>query len=297
MHFFETYGGIVMKNIAAKKKYAFILMVILAVVVGVLMYMQKHAVEDTSGTDIGISAGQAILIDGKSGKVLYEKCADERAYPASTTKIMTALITLETLEKNDSPIDQIVEIPAKAAGVEGSSLYLKAGEKISIEDLLYGLMLVSGNDAAVALSEIIGGSEENFVNMMNTRAKELGCKNTHFANPNGLFDEEHYTTARDMAVISREAMKNPTFREIVAATSHKSLREESDYVTFHNKNKTIFEYEGGNGIKIGYTQNSGRTLVASSKRGNDSMICVVMSAPDWFNDAYRLMDYGYVMVK
>lgn len=297
MHFFETYGGIVMKNIAAKKKYAFILMVILAVVVGVLMYMQKHAVEDTSGTDIGISAGQAILINGENGKVLYEKCADERAYPASTTKIMTALITLETLEKNDSPIDQIVEIPAKAAGVEGSSLYLKAGEKISIEDLLYGLMLVSGNDAAVALSEIIGGSEENFVNMMNTRAKELGCKNTHFANPNGLFDEEHYTTARDMAVISREAMKNPTFREIVAATSHKSLREESDYVTFHNKNKTIFEYEGGNGIKIGYTQNSGRTLVASSKRGNDSMICVVMSAPDWFNDAYRLMDYGYVMVK
>lgn len=297
MHFFETYGGIVMKNIAAKKKYAFILMVILAVVVGVLMYMQKHAVEDTSGTDIGISAGQAILINGGNGKVLYEKCADERAYPASTTKIMTALITLETLEKNDSPIDQIVEIPAKAAGVEGSSLYLKAGEKISIEDLLYGLMLVSGNDAAVALSEIIGGSEENFVNMMNTRAKELGCKNTHFANPNGLFDEEHYTTARDMAVISREAMKNPTFREIVAATSHKSLREESDYVTFHNKNKTIFEYEGGNGIKIGYTQNSGRTLVASSKRGNDSMICVVMSAPDWFNDAYRLMDYGYVMVK
>lgn len=297
MHFFETYGGIVMKNIAAKKKYAFILMVILAVVVGVLMYMQKHAVEETSGTDIGISAGQAILINGENGKVLYEKCADERAYPASTTKIMTALITLETLEKNDSPIDQIVEIPAKAAGVEGSSLYLKAGEKISIEDLLYGLMLVSGNDAAVALSEIIGGSEENFVNMMNTRAKELGCKNTHFANPNGLFDEEHYTTARDMAVISREAMKNPTFREIVAAKSHKSLREESDYVTFHNKNKTIFEYEGGNGIKIGYTQNSGRTLVASSKRGNDSMICVVMSAPDWFNDAYRLMDYGYVMVK
>lgn len=297
MHFFETYGGIVMKNIAAKKKYAFILMVILAVVAGVLMYMQKHAVEDTSGTDIGISAGQAILINGENGKVLYEKCADERAYPASTTKIMTALITLETLEKNDSPIDQIVEIPAKAAGVEGSSLYLKAGEKISIEDLLYGLMLVSGNDAAVALSEIIGGSEENFVNMMNTRAKELGCKNTHFANPNGLFDEEHYTTARDMAAISREAMKNPTFREVVAATSHKSLREESDYVTFHNKNKTIFEYEGGNGIKIGYTQNSGRTLVASSKRGNDSMICVVMSAPDWFNDAYRLMDYGYVMVK
>lgn len=286
-----------MRNVAAKKKYAFILMVILAVAAGFLIYVQKHGAADISGTDVGISAGQAILINGENGKVLYEKCADERAYPASTTKIMTALITIETLEKNDSPIDQIVEIPVSAEGIEGSSLYLKTGEKISIEDLLYGLMLVSGNDAAVALSEIIGGSEENFVNMMNSRAKELGCTNTHFANPNGLFDEEHYTTARDMAVISREAMKNPTFRKIVAAASHKSSREESDYVTFHNKNKTIFEYEGGNGVKIGYTQNSGRTLVASSKRGNDSMICVVMSAPDWFNDAYRLMDYGYVMVK
>lgn len=275
------------------RKYIFILAVMLAVAAGFFLYVQKHGVVDTSGADVGVSAGQAILIDGDTGKVLYEKYADEKAYPASTTKIMTALITIEVLEKNDSPLYQKVEIPQIAQGVEGSSIYLKAGEKISIEDLLYGLMLVSGNDSAVALAEIIGGSQENFVRMMNKKAEELGCSNTHFANPNGLFDENHYTTVRDMAIITREAMKNKTFRKIVSTANWTADREASDYVTFHNKNKTIYEYEGGTGVKIGYTQSSGRTLVASAKRGKKTMICVVMSAPDWFNDAYRLMDYGF----
>ena len=279
------------------KKYVFITLVVLVVVAAFVIYADKHGIVRTSGEDIGVSAGQAILINGENGKVMYEKCADEKAYPASTTKIMTALITLEVLRENDSPMDQEIEVPECAQGVEGSSIYLKSGEKISIEDLLYGLMLVSGNDAATALAEIIGGTQENFVEMMNEKAKSLGCKNTHFANPSGLFDEEHYTTARDMAIISMEAMKDPIFRKIVGSTSRQAARENSDYCTFHNKNKTVFEYEGGTGVKIGYTQNSGRTLVASSKRGDDSMICVVMSAPDWFEDAYRLMDYGYVLMK
>lgn len=274
------------------RKYMFILIVIIVVAAGFAVYIQRHGTASTS-SNVGISAGQAILIDGDSGKVLYEKCADERAYPASTTKIMTALITIEVLKENDSPIEQTVKIPAEAEGVEGSSIYLKAGEKISIEDLLYGLMLMSGNDAATALAKIIGGSEERFVEMMNEKAEKLGCKGTHFANPSGLFDENHYTTVRDMAIISREAMKDPAFREIVATQSRKAVRPDSDHITFHNKNKTVFEYEGGNGIKIGYTTDSGRTLVASSERNGRSMICVVMSAPDWFNDAYRLMDYGY----
>lgn len=259
-----------------KGKIIFILFVVLAVAGGFVLYTQKHGIVDTSGSDVGISAGQAILIDGDTGKVLYEKSADEKAYPASTTKIMTALITLETLQKYGSPIDQKIEVPAIAEGVEGSSLYLKAGEKISIEDLLYGLMLVSGNDSAVALAEIIGGSQENFVDMMNDKAAKLHCENTHFANPNGLFDENHYTTVRDMAIIAREAMKNETFRKIVATKDWKAEREESTYLTFHNKNKTVNEFDGGNGIKIGYTKSSGRTLVASAKRGEKTMIAVVM---------------------
>jgi len=280
-----------------KRKWMFIFAVILAVVAGFAIYIERHGAADVLGTDVGISAGQAILIDGESGKVLYEKCADEKAYPASTTKIMTAMVTLETLRQHDSPIDQIVEVPACAAGVEGSSIYLKAGEKISIEDLLYGLMLVSGNDAATALAEIIGGSEADFVNMMNDKAVSLGCRQTHFTNPSGLFDEEHYTTARDMATIAFEAMKDPVFREIVSAENRVSERENDEYTNFYNKNKTIFQYDGGTGVKIGYTTDSGRTLVASSTRGDKSMICVVMSAPDWFNDAYRLMDYGYSITK
>ncbi|MGN0703056.1 MAG: D-alanyl-D-alanine carboxypeptidase family protein [Lentihominibacter sp.] len=280
-----------------KGKLLFIALVVLVFAGGMFLYIQKHGALRTSGqadtAAAGISAGQAVLIDGNTGKVLYEKAADEKAYPASTTKIMTAMITLETLMKYDSPIDQLIEVPRCAEGVEGSSLYLKAGEKISIEDLLYGLMLVSGNDAAVALAEVIGGSQEEFVEMMNIRAAELGCSGTNFVNPNGLFDENHYTTARDMALIAYHAMKNETFRKIVAAQQWKATSRESTYVTFRNKNKTVFQYEGGNGIKIGYTENSGRTLVASAQRGEKIMICVVMSAPDWFNDAYKLMDQGF----
>lgn len=281
-----------------RRKTIFIFAVAVAVAVGFAFYVQKHGIVDTAATkEIGISAGQAILIDGNTGKVLYEKAADEKAYPASTTKIMTALITLETLEKYDSPLNQKVKIPALAEGVEGSSIYLKSGEEISIEDLLYGLMLVSGNDSAVALAEIIGGSQEKFVEMMNDKAYKLHCDNTHFANPNGLFDENHYTTVRDMAIIAREAMGNETFRKIVSEKDWKAERPESTYLTFHNKNKTVNEYEGGNGVKIGYTKSSGRTLVASATRGEKTMIAVVMSAPDWFNDAYRLMDFGFSQTK
>ena len=280
-----------------KGKILFILLVVIVFAGGMLLYIQKHGTLRTSGqvdkVSQDISAGQAVLIDGDTGKVLYEKAADEKAYPASTTKIMTALVTLETLMKYDSPIDQLIEVPRCAEGVEGSPLYLKAGERISIEDLLYGLMLVSGNDAAVALAEVIGGSQEEFVEMMNIRAAELGCTGTNFVNPNGLFDDNHYTTARDMALIACEAMKNETFRKIVGSQQWNAASRESTYVTFRNKNKTVFQYEGGNGIKIGYTENSGRTLVASARRGEKSMICVVMSAPDWFNDAYKLMDQGF----
>ncbi len=280
-----------------KRKYIFIAAVAVAVGAGFYIYTAKHGVADTAGSEVGVSAGQAILIDGETGKVLFEKSVDEKAYPASTTKIMTALITLETLEKHSSPIEQKIKVPQIAEGVEGSSLYLKAGEEISIKDLLYGLMLVSGNDAAVALAEIIGGSQENFVKMMNEKAEEIGCDNTNFVNPNGLFDENHYTTVRDMAAIAYEAMKNPTFREIAATKTWKAQREDSDYITFYNKNKTVHEFDGGSGIKIGYTKSSGRTLVASAQRGEKSVICVVMSAPDWFNDAYRLMEYGFNQIR
>lgn len=237
-----------------------------------------------------ISAEGAVLINSDSGRILYEKNPDEKLYPASTTKIMTALVALEMLEELGLGIDSKVIVPVEAAGIEGSSLYLKAGEKLSLEELLYGLMLQSGNDSAEAIAVCVGGTKEIFVEKMNRRAEELGCRGTHFVNPSGLFDEEHYTTAQDLAIIAAEAMKRDDFRKIVGARSWSS--EETDR-SFVNKNKTVFNYEGGNGVKIGFTKKSGRTLVASAERDGKELIAVVLKDGNWFNDAYALMDYGF----
>lgn len=259
-----------------------------------LITAKSHTVKEAAVPPApGISAAQAILTDGVTGRVLYEKNADEKAYPASTTKIMTALLVLETLERYGSPVEQKVTIPKEAEGIEGSSLYLKAGERISLQDLLYGLMLQSGNDAAAALAIITEGNTEAFVKRMNRKARILGCVNTSFTNPSGLFDENHYTTARDMACIAREAMAHKTFRTIAAARSWDADREDSDFEHFYNKNKTVHQFKGGTGIKIGFTKASGRTLAASSRRDGRELICVVMGAPNWFNDAYTLMEYGF----
>lgn len=247
-----------------------------------------------------ISAGAAILIDASDGTVLYEYNADQKMYPASTTKIMTALVTLDVCRELNLGLDSEVIVPKEAEGVEGSSLYLKAGERLPLEELLYGLMLHSGNDAAVALASCMGGTMELFVEQMNARAAELGCEGTHFVNPHGLYDEHHYTTARDLAVIAREALRNVEFCEVVSAQKWSSQRAEASQnqeVTpvrsFANKNKTVFQYEGGDGVKIGYTQASGRTLVASATRNGVQVIAVVLNDGNWFEDAYALMDFGF----
>ncbi len=240
-----------------------------------------------------ISAQQAVLLDADTGELLYERNAYSKAYPASTTKIMTALITIETVENLNSDLKQKVKIPAEAVGIEGSSIYLGPQEEVSIEDLLYGLMLRSGNDSATALACIIGGTQEHFVELMNEKAKDLGCTDTNFVNPSGLFDENHYTTAVDMALIAQAAMENETFKTISSAEDWKASRAPDKYNYFYNKNKVVHQYDGGNGIKIGYTKASGRTLVASALRDNKQLICVVLGAPDWFNDSYKLMDYGF----
>lgn len=235
-----------------------------------------------------ISAQTAIMVEANSGEVLYEKNADQKAYPASITKIITALLAIE-----NGSLDKKVKVSANAAGVEGSSIYLEAGEVIPLRDLVYGLMLRSGNDAAIAISEAIGGSTGRFVIMMNKRARELGAFHTNFMNPNGLHDPEHYTTARDMALIAAAAMKNPEFKKVAGAKSWVAGRGEGKYNYFYNKNKVVYQYSGGNGIKIGYTKAAGRTLVASSERDGMELICVVMNAPDWFNDTYKLMDHAF----
>ncbi|MBR6528747.1 MAG: D-alanyl-D-alanine carboxypeptidase [Firmicutes bacterium] len=237
-----------------------------------------------------ISAEGAILINAEDGSVIYEKNADKRLYPASTTKIMTALIGLEIMDEINAELDSEIKVPKEAVGIEGSSLYLKEGEIVTAEELLYGIMLQSGNDGATALAISLGGNMSNFVERMNKKAVELGCRETDFVNPSGLFDKDHYTTARDLALISKAAMETQAFREIV---SSKNWSSDTTGRSFTNKNKTIAEYEGATGVKIGYTKKSGRTLVASAKRGDIELIAVVLNAPNWFQDAYALLDYGF----
>ncbi len=214
------------------------------------------------------------------GTVLHNKNADCKLPMASTTKIMTALIICE-----DCNFDDIITVPSQAVGVEGSSIYLKQDEKISVKDLLYGLMLVSGNDAACALAIHHSKSIDLFVEKMNKRAEELGAKNTHFANPNGLPAENHYTTARDLCKIACAALKNKAFAEIVSTKHYKG-----EYRNFTNKNRLLGTLEGANGVKTGYTEKAGRCLVSSAKRQNMDVVCVVLNCYDMFERSAQIIN-------
>ena len=277
-----------------KKQRLISLLILLALLLSmgsVCVLAEDDTQEDVSDGPFEVDAKAAILIDMNTGRTVYEKNIDERIYPASLTKIMTCLLALENGNLSD-----IVTIDEGAfAGLDGNSSTagLQVGEQLTFNDLLYCLMISSGNEAANAVAEHIAGSIPDFVRMMNERAYELGCTGTHFTNPNGLFDEDHYTTARDLANITRTAMKNKTFSRIVAAKEWNADRPGSTYRHFVNKNKTVRQFDGGNGVKIGYTKASGRTLAASATRDGKNVICVVMSAPNWFQDAYRLMEYGF----
>ncbi|MBB6216665.1 D-alanyl-D-alanine carboxypeptidase (penicillin-binding protein 5/6) [Anaerosolibacter carboniphilus] len=238
------------------------------------------------GEGPNISASSAIVMDVQTGRILYSKDIHAKKPMASTTKIMTALLALE----NSSP-DAIVKIPRQAVGVEGSSIYLQNDEKVKMEDLVYGLMLRSGNDSAVAIASHISGSVEEFCALMNRRSKELGANNTNFMNPHGLHDDQHYTTAYDLALISRQALLNKEFKKIVSTKLWTADREGFKY--FYNKNKTLTQYEGGDGVKTGFTKKSGRCLVTSATRNGMQLVTVVLNAPDWFQDSYNLLDYAF----
>jgi len=275
----------------SKKIIVLILMVAVLICAAWIRYEKSFQIEAAADPAPVISAKGAILIDAENGRVIYEKDAKEKLAPASTTKIMTALVALEIMEEIGADLDSRIKVPKEAVGIEGSSLYLKVNEEVSLGELLYGMMLQSGNDAATATAISLDGNMEAFLERMNERAEEIGCKNTHFTNPSGLYDKNHFTTAADLAIIAREAMKNRVFREIVAAESWCS---EETSRKFTNKNKTITQYEGATGIKIGYTKLSGRTLAASAKRGGKELIAVVLDDPNWFKDAYALLDYGFM---
>ena len=232
---------------------------------------------------ISTSATSAVLMDVDSGRVLYAQNENAQMLIASTTKIMTALVALE-----NGSLDDAVKITAEAAGTEGSSMYLKAGEKLSLETLLYGLMLCSGNDAAVAVAQGVSGSTAKFVKLMNQKAKDLGMTHTSFANPNGLDDENHYSTAMDMAVLACAAMDNPTFARIV---STRSVTVGGRTLTNHNK--LLGYVDGCIGLKTGYTKAAGRTLVSCTRRNGQRLVAVTLQDGNDWADHAALYDYGF----
>lgn len=238
-----------------------------------------------------VSAEAAILMEKNTSRVIYEKNADKRLPMASTTKIITAITVLE---KEGIDMDSLIEISENAANTEGSSMYLEKGEKLTVRELLYGLMLSSGNDAAVALSEGVAESREEFIKLMNEKAWMIGAKNTHLTNPNGLPDENHYSTARDMAKITSYALSDKTFSEIVKTKTFKIEGEGKAYPrTLTNHNKLLSMYEGCTGVKTGFTKAAGRCLVSSAERENMKLICVTLNAPDDWNDHINLYNFGY----
>lgn len=243
----------------------------------------------------GTPARAAIVMEQGSRRVLFEKNAHERLAMASTTKIMTALVALE----RGNPGDTVTVSPA-AAKMPGSSIYLKAGEKLTLGQLLYGLMLQSGNDSAMAVAEHVGGSVEGFLELMNQKAQELGATDTHFASVCGLDAPGHYTTAFDLALIASAAMEREDFRRIVSA---KSMRIPYDGLEngryLRNKNKTLWLFEGANGIKTGYTGDAGRCFVGAAERGGMQLVSVILNCGPMFEESSRLLeqafaDYGIV---
>ena len=230
-----------------------------------------------------ISAEKAIVMDAVSGRVIFEKNADGQSLIASTTKIMTALVVCQHCNVLDR-----VRIPKEAVGIEGSSMYLQEGEVLTIQELLYGLMLRSGNDAAVALAIYCGGTVEGFAELMNDKARTLGMDDSHFVNPNGLDAPDHYSTARDLATLAAYAMDNPIFYKTVSA---KNVTIGDRYLTNHNK--LLWRIEGADGVKTGYTKAAGRILVSSATRQGRRLIGVTINAPDDWNDHTTLLEDGF----
>lgn len=230
-----------------------------------------------------VSAKSAVVLDCESGRILFEKNADEQSLIASTTKIMTALVVIEECD-----LDAKVKIMPDAVGIEGSSMYLKRDEILTVRDLLYGLMLRSGNDAAVALAIYCGGSVEGFVEQMNRKAHTLGLESSHFSNPNGLDDPGNYSTARDLAKLTAYAMDNETFHEIV---STKSMTAGGRAMTNHNK--LLWNVEGAVGVKTGYTRAAGRILVGAVERDGRRLVSVTINAPNDWSDHAAMLSHGF----
>lgn len=262
-----------------RKKIVILLTVILLLQTGTVWAMDPPVV----------TARAAIVLDQATGRILFSKNAHEQLPMASTTKIMTAIMAIESGKLSD-----VVKVSENASLVEGSSVDLEAGEEKTVEELLYGLILRSGNDAAIALAEYLAGSVEEFAQRMTERAHQLGAMHTKFMNPHGLNHEEHFTTAYDLAVIAAHAMTLPKFREIAATPERKISWTGRQYDRIlRNQNKLLTMYEGAEGIKTGWTTPAGRCFVGAASRNDWRLISVVLNAPQMWEDTIALLDFGF----
>ncbi len=239
-----------------------------------------------------IAASSAILVDAKSGQILYEKNIHQRSSIASTTKIMTAIITLER-----AGLGETVIVNKSASEVGESELFLEPGEKMSVQDLLYGLLLQSGNDVAAALADHVGGSVAGFAELMNRKAFSIGARDTHFTNPHGLYDVNHYSTAYDLALIARYSFSDKTFRRIVATKEYTISRQGKDLIgKIKNHNKLLWQYPYANGVKTGYIRQAGHCLVSSANKNGVQLVAVVLNSPSsgaCFEDSTKLLEFGF----
>ncbi len=267
----------------------------LKIIISILLAAIFMSLSLTAYADIGnISAESAILVEQGSMRVLYEKSAHEKMPMASTTKIMTTILLIESGDLNR----QLTITNEMLAGVEGSSVGFRAGNVVTCADLAYGMMLASGNDAANVAAIYMAGSLEKFADMMNEKAAQIGMMDTHFVTPSGLDADEHYSTAYDMALLASYAMDNPIFAEIAATTVHPiTCGDPAQTVYFSNHNRLLKTYEGAKGVKTGFTKKSGRCLVSYAERNGVNLIAVTLKAPDDWNDHKSLFDYGFSVLK
>ena len=241
-----------------------------------------------------VSARSCALINADTMELLYSRMPDYKTGMASTTKIMTGLIAAEYIEKNG--YESYTLVPEEAAGIEGSSLYLKSGEKVRLIDLLYAMMLASANDAAAAIALSISPSIEDFAAVMNKRAEDMGLENTSFENPHGLDGDNHYTTASDLAALTAIALDNELLSKVVS-TQNYTFEKEGTTVSVSNHNRLLSSCDGVNGVKTGYTKACGRCLVSSAERDGVRLIAVTLNAPNDWEDHRRMLDYGFSLMK
>lgn len=271
-----------------KRVLCFLFLIVIAVIIETSFSNTAHA--EIQNNIPSTSARAMILMEKTTGRVLAQKNADEQLSIASTTKIVTALTVLNYCED----IKRVVTIDKKSVGIEGTSIYLREGEKLTIEDLLHGLMLRSGNDAAVALAYAIGGSIENFCYMMNETAKQCGAAGCNFTNPHGLEQERHHCSAKDLANISRYAMQNKEFARIVGTKQYRiAASDDTTGRVLQNKNKLLTHLDGADGVKTGFTKKAGRCLVSSCTRDGMTLICVVLNCGPMWEESERLLEYGF----